>query len=432
MDATSVVLREWGECTPDPGTPLAGLSLGDDHAARATAEHLTHSGMLEVEELARGIRVRASSYIGSLQLGCLRITVKPKLEGTPLLDLVRYAYGLRNLRLCSESAQATRAGTFQDLLIHQLAAETAELIARGLHRRYERLQQPLSSPRGRINFGELLRQAGTARATLPCVHHPRLEDCLINQVLLGGLHLARGLTADIELRTRLHRLSSDMETSVSAVRPDRETLNRLDRQSNRLSAAYRAALQLIRLLATAQGVALDSEQPSIRLHGFLFDMNRFFQALLSRFLVQNLDGYAVRGEARLKEMLHYLPGHGLPDRHAPVLRPDFLVLEGSRVVAVLDTKYRDQWEKGLPRDMLYQLAMYALSQTLGEATILYPRTQPGAKEARIEVREPSQGKVRAMIILRPVDLHRLDGLIREKNERKLRAFARWLATGSEE
>jgi 5-methylcytosine-specific restriction enzyme subunit McrC len=408
---------------------LAGRSLGDDRAARATAAKLTDSGFLEIDELARGIRVRSTSYVGSLQLGCLRVTVRPKLEGAPLLNLVRYAYGLRNLKLFAESAQAAATATFQDLLIHQLAAETAELLARGLHRRYERLEQSLSSPRGRIDFSAYLLEAGQGRATLPCVHHPRLEDCLTNQVLLGGLYLARRLTDDPELRARLRWLSSVLEATVLPVQPNRDTLRQLDRQSNRLTAAYRPAFNLIRLLASSEGVTLDPEQPAIRLRGFLFDMNRFFQALISRFLGRNLPGYAVRDEERLRGMMGYIPGYRLGKHPSPTPRPDFLILDGAKVVAILDTKYRDLWADGLPRDMLYQVAMYALSQEFHRATILYPTTDRMARDAQVEIREPSHGTRRAVVLLRPVDLWRLDRLISDGTNRQRNQLAQQMAFG---
>ena len=86
---------------------------------------------------------------------------------------------------------------FTNILIQQLVVETTELLSRGLHRQYMHFVQPLASPRGRINFQQLARQGGITQATLPCAYHPRLEDNLINRVLLSGLQIAIHLTNDL-------------------------------------------------------------------------------------------------------------------------------------------------------------------------------------------------------------------------------------------
>jgi 5-methylcytosine-specific restriction enzyme subunit McrC len=203
---------------------------------------------------------------------------------------------------------------------------------------------------------------------------------------------------------------------------------------DRTTRAYEPAISLIRILADAGGISLGRETGA-RLPGFFFDMNRFFQMLLGRFLKDNLPDHTVHSEHRLKGMLAYIPGWNPRRQQAPVPRPDFVVSTGAKVVAILDAKYRDLWENPLPRDMLYQLAVYATIHEGGTATILYPTTHAQGKEARIEVRDPLLGGRRALVVLRPVSLDRLEGLVSTKQTaaalRERRSFALELVFGTE-
>jgi 5-methylcytosine-specific restriction enzyme subunit McrC len=124
----------------------------------------------------------------------------------------------------------------------------------------------------------------------------------------------------------------------------------------------------------------------------------------------------------------------------PTPRPAYVIMQNKKVCSILDAKYRDLWEHDLPTHWLYQLAIYALSQPVGmDATILYPTMEAEAREARIVINDPVYGTGRAHVVLRPVNLLRLDQLItgeRMMNERNVgaglapaRSFARWLAFG---
>ena len=435
MNKISIKLHEWEHLRPEPGSELEGLTLSDDESVRRIAELLAQSGRLEILELAKGLSVKAFSFVGSIKLGNISITILPKIKGSPFLNLLRYAYGLRNLYLYSQQDYETKPQAFQDLLIAQLESEINELLSRGLHRQYVRKDEDLMSLRGRIDFQKMAFQGGLSQAVIPCTHHPRLENCLINRVVNAGLKFSVPITNDLSLRAKLRRNAAFFDETVSDIQLNWSIMDRVERSMNRLTKAYTSVISIIKVLFDSLGIVLETRFESrLRLPGFLFDMNRFFQALISRFLKENLDKYTVRDEYRLRGMMAYIPRYNPQKRRAPTPRPDYAILENGKVITMLDAKYRDLWEKGLPRDMLYQLAIYAMSQKEGrESAIIYPVVDDEAEESKIEVTDPLQGRGQAKVTLRPLNLIRLNELIsKPQNVQKERArsdLARYLVFG---
>ncbi len=423
---TTISLREWEIARTDAGSPLSPT----DHRL---AERLTHTGRMEVLELASCLELRTTSFVGRVAFSELTVTISPKISGAPLLSLFRYAYGLRQLDLYGAADFASSSWSFQDLIIRQLAAEASELLQRGIHREYERVRADLASPRGRIDFACYIHVTRGTETTLPCVYHPRSENTLLNRVLLAGLNLAADLAIDTELKGHVRRLSREFGAMVAAQLLDTQAMSDAWHAMDRRTSVYQPAFRLIDLLLGAQGLALDEQGSSVRLEGFLFDMNRFFQALLSRFLREHLNSVDVHDEFRLRDIFSYEQRRNPLGRRNPSLRPDFVLLRNATIVAVLDAKYRDLWAQPLPREMLYQLALYALGRSgaIREAVILYPTLDGGAREQAIIVQEPLRGRPQARIALRPVNLLELETQLREWRSARLRreALAQRLAFG---
>ena len=430
----SVTLSEWQTKRPENCEELRGRFLDQSAATKAVGKTLRESRLLELTELRTGLEIKSFSHVGRIRIGDLEVTVLPKLRGASLLGLLRYAYGFRSLKLISDTSHLIEPRGFEDLLVSQLNAEAQELVSRGLQRSYIVQNDRLAAPRGRIDIRRLALDGGKGPATLPCRHYPRIEDTFLNRVLVAGLKLAASLANSITLRRESRRIAALIEDQVSSLTLNPAVMDQAARKLTRMTKNYLPAVSIIRLLVEAQGVALEGEAVTNRLPGFMFDMNAFFQALLSRFLRENLTGFRVIDEHALKGMMRYNPNFS-PPRKSPTPRPDYVISQRGKICSILDAKYRDIWEEDLPRDMLYQLVVYAVShRDQRRSTILYPTFHPGAQEARVDVRDPVHGEKIGQVCLRPVNLERLESIVVDRTAKGRRLREKWaldLAFGAE-
>jgi 5-methylcytosine-specific restriction enzyme subunit McrC len=426
---TPVNLIEWQ-------TEIRGIEPNFDKRAERIAGELASSKKLEILRLRDGIQIGATSWVGRITLGDLTITVRPKITGAPLLNLLRYAYSLRDLHTFTPTDFEARTNAFQDLIVEQLANEAAELLSRGLHRDYLRFNGELASPTGRINFGQVASALASPKSTVACTYYNRSDAILLNRVLSAGLRLAGRLSTGSQLAARIFGLAQILEISVPTMQLTKGDVDDARRVVDRRSTTYAPALTLIDLLVDGMGASLARTEDPVQMPGFLFDMNRFFQALISRFFHEELPEFSIQDEHRLKGVFEYDPANNPLRRRTVVPRPDFALLSHGKVIEFLDAKYRDLWDESLPREMLYQLAIYALSKDTGasRATILYPTLAVEAVDQVLLLKEPIFGHKRAEIALRPVNLLRMEKLVRSHRgalvARQRQHFARSLVFGS--
>ncbi len=432
---TNIDLVEWQTLRPSEVSFLKGLVPTFDKRAAQTADELASSDKLEILQLRSGIEIRATSWVGRVTLGDLTITVRPKIEGASLLNLLRYAYSLRDLETFTPTGYETATEAFQDLIVEQLANEATELISRGLHRDYLRFNAELASPTGRIDFAQVPYALAAAKSVVACTYYNRSDAVSLNRVLLAGLRLAARASTDNQLTVRVFRLSQMLEDTIPDTQLTTAELDKASRAIDRRTTAYSSALTLIRILFNGMGVSISEPGGAVAMPGFLFDMNVFFQALISRFLHEELPDFSIQDEHHLKGIFEYDLANNPQRRRAVVPRPDFAVLAQGKVIEFLDAKYRDLWATLLPRDMLYQLAIYALSKNTGKpsATILYPTLAAEAVEQLVLLKDPVSGGKRAEIALRPVNLLQMERLTRSRQgarvARQRQRFAQALVFG---
>jgi 5-methylcytosine-specific restriction enzyme subunit McrC len=423
----SIALSEWERVGAIQDKRLKGLSLKENLKARNLADVLRPK--VDIGDDYEGLQITSTSFVGCFDLGPVRISIRPKLSAMPLACLLRYAYGLRDLaNVGEETVSPTEPHGLQDLLVSLLAAEVEELVYRGLPRRYRPTSEALSSPRGRILVSDIVRQGGLLEARLPCEHFRRQANWQLNQVLRSGLDLGAGITDDRDLRRRVQQLSQRFFDVDPLARLDKLAIEKAARELTRLTEAVRPALTLIRLLQDNIGVAFNSGNQSSRMPGFLFDMNVFFQRLLSRLMHDHLLETRIADEQSIQNLFSYAANANPRKRSAPTLRPDFALFHGNSCLAFLDAKYRDVWTRSFDPSWLYQLSAYALASARRVSIMLYATMAPDARDQQIDVCPPAGGQKtkQASIILRPVSLPDLAHLISSQGKESgtaLRSFA---------
>ena len=142
------------------------------------------------------------------------------------------------------------------------------------------------------------------------------------------------------------------------------------------------------------------------LPGFLWNMASLFERFVARFLTENLPDHEVLTQAKLRHL--YRVVRGGPALKAPRPRPDLIINRKSdrATIGVYDTKYRDLWSTRLPREILYQMSVYALawSESRGQdvpAIVLYPAVDGEHPDMEMTLRV--HGASPRRIILRSID-----------------------------
>lgn len=349
-------LVEWEVADPSTHPVLKDRSLATVQERMAAVRWRK---ALRIDETRAGLRIRTRQHVGVVQLGDLRIRIRPKLPVSTLWPLLAYGLGLEVLPE-RPPVDFAWTGDMPELLASMLLSEAKALRRGGLARGYTPQESWLETPRGRIDLGVLARNLPLSRAALPCAHHDFSTDILCNQVVSSGLHIASRWVRSPLLRSALHAESVQWREQCQSIALTSSVLAAADRERSRLIRRYTAAHTVVRALFERSGPAEDLGSGDEHLPGALWNMASLFERAVARYLKQHLPApWVVDPQHRLRHL--YSVSRGAHAHSKPVPRPDLVVRDDSGPVAVLDTKYRDLSVTRFPPSMLYQMSVYSLA-----------------------------------------------------------------------
>ena len=416
-------MDEWATLDAGSVPQLAGLWPDSPDVAAAVEALPGHA--LRISACRSGLRITARQHVGVVRLGPVQVRIRPKLPPGDLWTALAAA-----MRLPAESHRPpvddVLDGDFIDALARLLLRESDRLWRLGPHRTYRTHSDWLASPRGRPELAELARHQPLLRAALPCRFHDRTTDNPTNAVVAGALKLASRWVRSTRLRGALHRAARQWSDLCAHTTLDADLLQSARRTRSRLNARYDAAHAISALLLAGLGRGEgEGEGPNARLPGFLVDMAGLWEDFLEVFLREHLPpGWTVTAQHTIRHL--YAVDRAPAGWRAPRPRPDLVISENGRTHAVIDAKYRDIIARGLPRDILYQLSVYALAWSTEArggpvpAVALCPSLEEPA-EAWLTVRPPA-GQVHRVGV-RTVDWSAALALLRRGDRTAARQLA---------
>jgi len=313
--------------------------------------------------------LRASEYVGFVQVGSLGIEVVPKVSGadgskeTWHRALLQMLLAVRQLTL-RPSSRASLGTTRANLLTVYVLAfldQVELLFHQGLARRYRTARSNGPTYRGRLLVAEQIRRNLVQRQRFAVEHQTYDHRHLIHRVLDHALLLLLRSGLWPELQPRIRALRAWFPAQDLAA-PSREELDRIrfDRNTDR----YRDAVTIARLLLLHQAPRLRGGCHD--LFAILFDMNALFEAYVSREVRLAL-GASYRVTAQESRPFWRC---GTLRRS---LQPDILICDrasSSRLVA--DCKWKDPLTSAPSVEDLRQVFAYNEFFRADSGCLLYP------------------------------------------------------------
>ena len=345
-----VELVEYGESSP---VRLAGEQL---RQLNALAAHI------EVAPTPNGrdeYTLKATSYVGAVNVGDLVVVVRPKVSMDRVMFLITYAMDPGNWR--RDPVTLRRDADVIEAVALAFAHRTRQAIRRGLLRGYRPEEDALHTVRGSIRFGDQISKRFDIPLPIEVAFDEFTEDTEKNRMLKAAIErLGHGFIRSEKARRDVRNLRPPF-ASVTLTPYRRGLLP--DIQYSRMEEHYRPAVELARLIIESSSLELFHGE--VAGAAFFVDMNKVFEKFLYAALREALDlpesqwqheaSLTLDESERIRmkpDMSWRLPG----ERH------------GWRFVA--DAKYKTP-PTGFEHSDVYQILAYCIAAALRHGMLVY-------------------------------------------------------------
>lgn len=367
------------------------LSKGDLQLAESLGGE---EGRLVVEDLKKGIRVNASSWVGVVRFSSFEVRVVPKLAGENLglVEMLAFTSGLdalnRNKGLRDIDTLA-HADLF-DLLALLFAEACERIVNGGLLHDYIMEEQDLPILRGRMLVREQIQRRKGQVDRIECRYDEHSSNIAENKILTVALSFCARRVSHPAVLRKVRRLMQIFLESCNIQDADTEDLlNQIN--YHRLNQHYEEPIELAKILLQAAGVNNLFSSSMTKSFAFLLDMNKLFELFVYRFTERALEttGCHVQYQHRDSSIIWNADANR---PYAGVI-PDLIVeySDPSNKRMVIDTKYKLYDLKKISPSDIYQcfLYAYAYSSNIGnipKSVILYPTLEPSPASTNLHVR----------------------------------------------
>lgn len=340
--------------------------------------------------------VRLRHHCGIASTGRRTLEVLPKISSgaNDACDARRELLAMLRLADCltvpsgRDAGQAIGTAPLLQVFIAAFFDEVAEVIRGGLQRRYEGVEDDLTTVRGRIDLQGQFARLANRQDRLACKYDELGANHPWNRLLKAGLLATKALVAGAPLQRRWTELMAAF-ADVDAPGPSwRVQVPSRDRQGLRYKRAGDWAVRILQLQIP------NLQEGDAAAPGLLFPMPKLFEAAVGRRLQGLAADKGVRVERQVADRaLAVLQDSGLPTVQ---IRPDLVVYRDERVVALADTKWKRAEVDGSgylspsPGDV-YQMHAYAGAFGCRQLALIYPwhAGVEGARRTRLELRGQS-------------------------------------------